>query len=594
MKTVGVLAVSLLWSAAAAAAGPILYVDDDAAAGGDGTGWATALRFVADALSLAQGDVSEIRVAQGRYTPDRAEADPAGTGDRNATFQLENGVTLTGGWAGPGEPDPDARDPSLYETVLSGDLLGNDNPAFDATHAENSYTVVTGSGTDASAVLDGFTISGGTASGPVGLRNGGGILNVAGSPTVLGCTITGNYARTSGGGMYNESAAPVVSGCVISGNRAQNGHGGGMYNGVASSPTLVSCTVSGNESLAGRGAGIANADGSSPIVRDCVLSDNTSLLGGGGISNTAGSSPVIVGCTFSANMTTGLDTDGGGILNRQSASPLIVNCVFAGNVAEHNGGAIGNFDGCDPLIVNCAFLENSCSDRGGAVRAGFECSPMLAGCTFAGNSAVEGGAFSAGSQDAGTTGHTLLSNCILWGNTAPIGPQIALAGNFPADLTVASSDVQGGPAAAHVQSGFTLTWGSGNLDADPGFAYPGSDWRLGPGSPCIDAGDDTAVPADSGDLDGDLDVAEPVPLDLGSEPRFFGPSVDMGAFERQSSRYDLDDDGQVGVTDLLILLGAWGPCAGSCPPACAGDVNGDCDVNVTDLLAILGAWGSPR
>ncbi len=67
----------------------------------------------------------------------------------------------------------------------------------------------------------------------------------------------------------------------------------------------------------------------------------------------------------------------------------------------------------------------------------------------------------------------------------------------------------------------------------------------------------------------------------------------MGAFERQSSAYDLDGDGQVAVTDFLIVLGAWGPCGGACPPSCPGDVNGDCAVNVTDLLAILGAWGSP-
>ncbi len=361
MRSAGVLAFAL---SGVAAAGPVLHVDDDAAAGGDGAGWATALRFVADALSLAaapESGVSEIRVAQGRYTPDRSEADPAGTGNRDATFQLADGVTLTGGWAGLGAPDPDLRDPALHETVLSGDLQGNDNPAFDATHAENSYTVATGSGTDASAVLNGVTISGGTANGPAGgpagRRNGGGMVIVAGSPTVLGCTISGNFALLSGGGMYNESAAPVLSGCTITGNLAQGGHGGGMYNGAASAPVVTSSEVSGNVSLNGRGGGIANADASSPIVRDCVISGNTSKLGGGGMSNVAGSSPSVVRSTFSSNATTGLDSDGGGIGNRDGASPLIVNCAFTANVAEHNGGAIGNFDDCDPIVVNCAFLD---------------------------------------------------------------------------------------------------------------------------------------------------------------------------------------------------------------------------------------------
>lgn len=53
---------------------------------------------------------------------------------------------------------------------------------------------------------------------------------------------------------------------------------------------------------------------------------------------------------------------------------------------------------------------------------------------------------------------------------------------------------------------------------------------------------------------------------------------------------DLDNDGTVGVVDLLILLGAWGDCPRPCPPACTGDIDGDCWVAVTDLLALLANW----
>ena len=49
---------------------------------------------------------------------------------------------------------------------------------------------------------------------------------------------------------------------------------------------------------------------------------------------------------------------------------------------------------------------------------------------------------------------------------------------------------------------------------------------------------------------------------------------------------DFDGDGQVRVTDLIILLGAWGPNAGH--PA---DLNGDGVVRVPDLIILLGAWG---
>jgi len=50
---------------------------------------------------------------------------------------------------------------------------------------------------------------------------------------------------------------------------------------------------------------------------------------------------------------------------------------------------------------------------------------------------------------------------------------------------------------------------------------------------------------------------------------------------------DLNCDGIVNVTDLLILLSAWGPCGDPCP----ADLNGDNTVNVTDLLALLQSWG---
>ena len=53
---------------------------------------------------------------------------------------------------------------------------------------------------------------------------------------------------------------------------------------------------------------------------------------------------------------------------------------------------------------------------------------------------------------------------------------------------------------------------------------------------------------------------------------------------------DLDCDGDVGVKDLLILLGSWGPCPA--PPApCDADLDCDGTVGVLDLLILLGEWG---
>ncbi len=53
--------------------------------------------------------------------------------------------------------------------------------------------------------------------------------------------------------------------------------------------------------------------------------------------------------------------------------------------------------------------------------------------------------------------------------------------------------------------------------------------------------------------------------------------------------WDLDANGSVGVSDLLSLLGSWGPC----PPKgdCPADFDTSGDVGVKDLLVLLGNWG---
>ncbi len=94
--------------------------------------------------------------------------------------------------------------------------------------------------------------------------------------------------------------------------------------------------------------------------------------------------------------------------------------------------------------------------------------------------------------------------------------------------------------------------------------------------------------------------------DLGGNPRFHDDPgtadtgnpdgvnaiVDMGAYEFQgdsSISGDVDGDGLVGVSDLLAVLGAWGPCPDP-PDPCPADLDGDGTVGVTDLLAVLGNW----
>ena len=134
----------------------ILYVDAAAAGANDGSSWTDAFTALQPALEAARsGD--QIWVAAGTYTPslESTPGDP-----RSACFGMRNGVAIYGGFAGT-EHNLEQRDWVRHPAILSGDLNGDDGPDF-ANYAENSYHVFYHlGGVDSSAILDGFTISGG-------------------------------------------------------------------------------------------------------------------------------------------------------------------------------------------------------------------------------------------------------------------------------------------------------------------------------------------------------------------------------------------------------------------------------------------------
>ena len=92
-----------------AVGGTIIYVDDDAPAGGDGQTWATAFRFLQDALNAATTQVTpgvEIRIAGGTYVPGQTEDKAQPAPNRHAAFALTDDMAVYGGYAGCGAPDP--------------------------------------------------------------------------------------------------------------------------------------------------------------------------------------------------------------------------------------------------------------------------------------------------------------------------------------------------------------------------------------------------------------------------------------------------------------------------------------------------------
>lgn len=127
------------------ARGKIIYVDTVAVGETDGSSWADAYNYLQDALADANTSAKpvEIRMAQGIYKPDQGGG--VTSGDRNAAFELFDGVTIRGGFAGAGSIDPDVRNNEEYKTILCGDLSGDDvgvsNPSdlsHEPTRSDNS------------------------------------------------------------------------------------------------------------------------------------------------------------------------------------------------------------------------------------------------------------------------------------------------------------------------------------------------------------------------------------------------------------------------------------------------------------------------
>jgi len=287
-----------------------------------------------------------------------------------------------------------------------------------------------------------------------------------------------------------EDANTVLEGFTITGGNA-NGpdpndkHGGGMLN-ISSNPTVTGCTFISNS--ASRGGGMYNYL-SSPTVTNCIFTINSAELGGGGMYNRE-SSLTLINCTFTHNST----AYGGGMFNIGTSSPTVTNCTFSGNTATNGGGMYSN--GTSPTVTNCTFSGNWAKWDGGG---------ML-----------------------NNSSYPLVTNCIVWNNT---WGQITYTNTTSPIPMVTYSDVQ----YANGESWF----GDGCIEADPLFVNAASgDLRLlSDASPCVDAGDNSALPADTTDLDNDGNTVEAIPIDLYGNPRVFDGDengsaiVDMGSYE---------------------------------------------------------------
>ncbi len=473
----------------------VLFVDADALGSADGMSWADAFADLQQALALAvSGD--EVWVAEGTYYP-------ASTGDRDASFVLPSGVQLYGGFEG-NEGVRTERDPSAYETVLSGDL------GTPGEISDNAYRVVVASGVDASTVLDGFTITGGHGDELSPRNQGAGIYAEDANLTIRTCRVLENrVTQTVGGdaggaGGYFTGGAPVFEEVVFERNAGVLG--GGLWLRDEVEATLTEVTFRENTAISG--AGVYSVNSTLRVVGAAFVR-NVASRGGAGV-NVSGGAGTFLNVGFYGNVARTDDGDGlssGAGLSVFGSTLSLTNTTFVGNTARQ-GAAIDQ--GAGSLVVtNSTFAANEAEDFGGT--------RLSSGADLTAHNAMFWG--NAGGEIDQVSGSTTLRHVLIAGGCPP---------DTPFGETVCENLLEAEPLFARSpHAGADATWGT--PDDDYG------DLALQQDSPALDAGQDELLPPDTFDLDEDGNTTEPLPLDFARAIRMAGTDVDLGAYERPPS-----------------------------------------------------------
>ena len=389
---------------------------------------------------------------------------------RGTELLIDNNLTLTGAGSG--------------DTIIEA--------ATSSADATSRVFNITASG-DNVAMSD-VTIRHGNASGSSPADQGGGIFN-SGTLTLTDSTVSDNSASSPGGGVYNNATLTLTT-STVSGNTAIAG--GGISNSIGGTLTLINSTVSGNLAVFG-GGGIRNQG--TLTLTSSSISGNTAGVGGG-VINAIGATITVTNSTVTGNKA----KDHGGIFNG-GGTLTITDSTISGNTGHDAVGGIHN-NGTLTITNSTVSSNTTNGDTGGISNQG---TLTITNSTISGNSA--NGSFG-GIRNDGTAE---IINTIIYGNNAPIAPDctsslISLGHNlFGTDCGVV-------PATADQVKVIPLL----GLLADNG--GPTLTHALLPGSPAIDAGDDSVLSA---------------PHNLTTDqrgagfPRFHGAHMDIGAYEAE-------------------------------------------------------------
>ena len=255
----------------------------------------------------------------------------------------------------------------------------------------------------------------------------------------------------------------------------------------------------------------------------------------------------------------------GGMLCSPGDNTLIKNCKVLNNTGD--AGIKMKYGTIDSCLVS-GNNQGSGTSYSGAIR-------VISGNATVSNSVIHNNDFNGGGGISLYGGFVHVVNCTLFGNSC------AAFRPYNGSMTIENTIVWGNEeltcSGTDMQISFSClqeSWpGENNFVLDPLFNDPYL-YTISEDSPCVDTGSNSAAEAIG------------LKYDLGGNPRYVGESVDIGAWEFQSSTCpDINNDGNVDVSDLLIVIGYWGTTAS---PA---DVTQDGIVDVSDILLVISNWG---
>ncbi|BAY60356.1 polymorphic membrane protein [Calothrix brevissima NIES-22] len=359
-----------------------------------------------------------------------------------------------------------------------------------------------------------------------------GDLDITNRSNVLYIVSVGGQATINASGLLNSDrvfhvlagGALSLQNVVVTGGKissfSTNG-GGGIrvdYNGALD---LYNTTISGNSAESSTwGGGIYN-DGT-VYLRNSSINNNKGS-DGGGILN---SGTLIATNSTISNNTSG---SGGGIYNFDTLT--LINTTVSNNTASSSGGGIlGNGSSGSIALVNTTISGNSAGTAGGGIYT------TGGGVTNILNNTITNNTVSGSLGGGGIYGSVNLKNTIVAGNFNNYNNQ-GTGKDIQGTVNGNNYNLIGSLAGA---SG-TVGTGTDIVNPNPGLGTLQNNGGLTlthallPGSPAINAGNNSLIPVDTQDIDGDGNTTEPTPYDQRGLTRVVGGTVDIGAFEVQAA-----------------------------------------------------------